>query len=110
MTDAVDDKEPIARERRSGKWLPGQSANPGGRSKVQRELQAILDEAGPHAIRRIVELCAHEDPKIALAASRDIADRVIGKARERDDDGQPVSAVAEAIMHLARGGKPDADP
>ena len=80
----------------------GVSGNPGGRPKVVRELQAILDEAAPDAVKRIIALCNSEDEKIALAASRDIADRVIGKARERDDDGKPVDAVAQAILELAR--------
>lgn len=86
-------------------WLfkKGQSGNPGGRSKVQVEVQAILDGAGPAAGARLLELMMHDDPKVALAATRDILDRVIGKPAEVTPDGQAVmTPIALALLELAQ--------
>lgn len=67
-----------------GTWTKGVSGNPsGGRPSLPPDIRALLkDRAGPAAVRKLVELIDHDDPKIALAAARDIADRTYGKAKE----------------------------
>lgn len=65
-----------------GKFAKGNRANPGGRPKVYAEAQALLDAGCCDAARRMLELTRHEDPKVALAATKDIIDRTVGKAKE----------------------------
>lgn len=64
-------------------WPKGVSGNPQGRAALPPEIRALLqDRGGPAAVRKLVELIDHDDPKIALAAAKDIADRTYGKAKE----------------------------
>lgn len=83
MTDEVV-AESSAKQHTVGKpWVKGQTGNPGGRPSLPPDIRALLkDKAGPAAVRKLVELIDHYDPKIALAAARDIADRTYGKAKE----------------------------
>ncbi len=74
-------------------WLfkPGQSGNPTGRSKIQREVQAILDAAAPHGAAELKRLmCEAADEKDRIAAIKIVLEHVIGKPKERDDDGEPL--------------------
>ena len=64
-------------------FVKGQTGNPNGPKAMPADIRALLrDRAGPAAVRKLVELIDHDDPKIALAAARDIADRTYGKAKE----------------------------
>lgn len=65
-----------------GRLLPGQTANPSGQPKAFAEVRKLLEKAVPGALDKLIELVGHEDPKVALAASRDILDRTLGKAKE----------------------------
>jgi len=100
----MSNPDPTPRDK-SHLWQKGTSANPGGRSKIQRALQSILDEAAPDAVARICKLVNSEDETVGLAAAKDIVDRVLGRAKVRDDDGKPVDAIALAILELARAAK-----
>lgn len=92
--------------------MPGASGNPGGRSKVQIEIQALLNGAGPTAAMELTGLMRHEDPRVALAACRDILDRVCGTAPKAPEDRVAVEGLLAAL--LAHGTSkhvpaPDAD-
>lgn len=45
----------------------------------------MLAAAVPGAAQRMVDLMEHADPKVALAATKDILDRTLGKAKESKD-------------------------
>jgi hypothetical protein len=62
-----------------GRWLPGRSANPTGRTKVAAEVRELAREHGPAAIVRLVELMRSKDEMVAIAACRAILDRGYGK-------------------------------
>ena len=75
----------------------GQSGNPGGRRKSHREITALALENSERAIRRLVELMASKDERVALSACIAVLDRGIGK---------PVQAVVgDAENPIAMGGK-----
>lgn len=73
-------------------FAPGNRLNPGGRPKVPPEVKALLKQHGPEAVKRIVELMASGDEKVALAAANSIADRAYGKAAQPviGEDGGPI--------------------
>ena len=62
-----------------GHWLPGRSANPGGRPGVPKEIRATLRELSPRAVERLGELLDSEDERIRLEAAKAILDRDLGR-------------------------------
>ena len=64
---------------REGRWLPGASPNPGGRPRTDPEVRQALEAGSLAAAQRLVALVADPDPRIALAASVAVLDRVLGK-------------------------------
>ena len=47
-----------------GGWLPGRSANPGGRTGVPAVIKAKLRELSPRAVERLGELLDSDDERI----------------------------------------------
>jgi hypothetical protein len=81
-----------------GHWLPGRSANPGGRPGVPKEIKATLRELSPRAVQRLGELLDSEDERIRLEAAKAILDRHLGRPAIQAD----ISLHrAEADGHLA---------
>jgi hypothetical protein len=72
----------------------GVSGNPGGRPKVVVEVKRILEDAAPKAATKIGQLIDHEDPKIAIAAAKDVIDRLMGKPRSSEDEQQRSTLAA----------------
>ena len=62
-----------------GHWLPGRSANPGGRPGVADVIKATLRELSPRAVKRLGELLDSEDERIQLEAAKAILDRHLGR-------------------------------
>jgi len=60
-------------------WKKGQSGNPGGASSRSAPIAQILSEHAPEAVEKLLELMRSEDQQIALAAVREILNRVYGK-------------------------------
>lgn len=58
-------------------WKPGQSGNPGGRSKIKVEIEQLARNAGPQAIAALVQ--ALKDPRLKVAAATAILERGFGK-------------------------------
>jgi hypothetical protein len=62
-----------------GHWLPGRSANPGGRPGVPEVIKATLRELSPRAVERLGELLDSADERIRLEAAKAILDRHLGR-------------------------------
>lgn len=71
----------------------GQSGNPGGRKPVAPEVKELARQHAPEAMRKLVELVGHSDPRVARAAAVDVLDRAYGKPTQPiagDDDAPPI--------------------
>jgi hypothetical protein len=71
----------------------GQSGNPGGRPKAEREVTELARDGSPRAIGRLIELVESEDPRAAIAAANAVLDRAYGKPTQPisgDEDRPPV--------------------
>lgn len=75
-------------------------------SKQHAEVLAILREASPQAARRLIGLLDSEDEQEVRHAAIAILDRVIGKPRERDDEGNPIDVPAAVLALLGIGSRP----
>lgn len=64
---------------RDGKWISGVSPNPGGRPSTPPEIREALQAGSLKAAQRLVALVSDPDPRIALAASVAVLDRVLGR-------------------------------
>lgn len=103
----------MAQRDANGRLLPGHGAlNPGGQVQAFAKVRRMLEEHVPGAAQKMVELMAHEDPKVALAAAKDILDRTLGKAKESKDvkfEGNGVIAELLAEIAAARKARKDDD-
>ncbi len=69
-------------------WKPGQSGNPGGRPKG---IAAKAREHTDSALQVLVDGLSDEDPRVKIAAAKEILDRGFGK---------PVSMTADVTRKL----------
>ena len=81
---------PILR-REDGRFVPGISPNPSGRPKGAGAIRELAREYLPAALKKIGELIENPDPRVALAASQEIVNRVFGR---------PVQAVESEVRKL----------
>lgn len=88
-------------------FQPGNQANPGGQPKeVAQGLAAIRSQAHNAAIR-LAELMRSKNETVALAATRELLDRVYGKPKvsvdvQKTDMGALHLAALQAILERAR--------
>ena len=69
--------------KRHGRGRPfqkGQSGNPGGRPKVAPEVRELAKEHGPQAFARVIKLMDSKDESLALAACKEVLNRVYGRS------------------------------
>ena len=88
-----------------GHWLPGRSANPGGRPGVPDVIKATLRELSPRAVERLGELLDSDDERIQLEAAKAILDRHLGRPAIQADltlRGDAPAAHLQALIELAR--------
>lgn len=84
-----------------GKWKKGQSGNPGGRPKEEREVVALARENSPEAIRRLVEWMRSDNGKVSIMAANAILDRAFGKpAQAVQVSGSLSHSYDEALLAL----------
>jgi hypothetical protein len=88
-----------------GHWLPGRSANPGGRPGVPEVIKATLRELSPHAVKRLGELLDSDDERIQLEAAKAILDRHLGRPAMQADvtvRGGTSAEHLQALIEVAR--------
>ncbi len=90
-------------------WVKGQSGNPGGRARVNREVADLLKAASPKAARKLIGLLDSDDPKIVHQAAVVILDRTQGKpvstvhmsARDGTAEQMEISALDQVTARIA---------
>jgi hypothetical protein len=88
-----------------GRFVPGNSANPGGRPGVPEVIKAKLRELSPRAVTRLGQLLDSADERIALEAARTILDRHLGRPAIQADLTVRGGASADhlaALIEVAR--------
>ena len=88
-----------------GHWLPGTSANPGGRPGVPEAIKATLRELSPRAVQRLGELLDSDDERIQLEAAKAILDRHLGRPAIQADltvRGSVSADHLQALIEVAR--------
>jgi hypothetical protein len=69
----------MANRKDNGRFAPGISGNPGGRPKLPAEMREIFQSRGPEAAEILVKHLRASDPRVSVAAAREILDRAYGK-------------------------------
>lgn len=103
----------IAERNRKNGFKPGQSGNPGGRPKGEREVVELARQAAPDAIAKLIELVGNADPRTAMAAANSVLDRAFGKPTQTlaGDPEKPLNAnhsidpssLPEAVLKALAG-------
>jgi type IV pilus biogenesis protein CpaD/CtpE len=86
-------------------FAPGQSGNPGGRSKESARIKALASSYAETAIRKLVKIMEESpDEKNALAAANALLDRGIGKPAQvhigGDEDENPIAVSVIQIRAI----------
>lgn len=80
------------------RWKPGESGNPGGRSKRFFEVQSLAREGSPKSMLRLLQLVESDDERVAIIASNSVLDRAFGKPKEqKTDENQQVKPDLSAL-------------
>jgi hypothetical protein len=69
----------MANRKDNGRFAPGVSGNPGGRPKLPAEMREIFQSKGLEAAEILVKHLRNTDPRVSVAAAREILDRAYGK-------------------------------
>ena len=91
-----------------GHWLPGRSANPGGRPGVPEVIKARLRKLSPRAVERLGQLLDSPDERIQLEAARTILDSCLGRPAILADltvNGSLATDHLQTLMAVARHGR-----
>ena len=105
MSDSQD--RPPQKARPAHLFKPGQSGNPGGQPKAYAEVRKLLDSGVLAAAQTMLDLAANaDDPKVRIAAARDILDRTLGKAKESIEHSTDANGVLAAVIEAMRSRAP----
>lgn len=83
----------------------GQSGNPGGRPKAEREVLALAREYAPAAIDRLFYWMGTDNAKASVSACNAILDRAYGKPTQPisgDDEKGPLEIVTRDYSRLSK--------
>ena len=78
----------------SGRFLPGQSANPGGRPSGVKELRELTRQYTHEAVAVLVKHLHDPDPRVALYAANSLLDRGYGRPSPAVDEDKSDVATA----------------
>ena len=78
----------------SGRFLPGESANPGGRPSGIKELREMTRQYTKEAVDVLVKHLRDPDPRVALFAANSLLDRGYGKPSPAADEDRSDIATA----------------
>lgn len=70
-------------------FQPGQSGNPGGQTKLNKDIKELAREHADKAIRALVE--ALDDPRQKVAAAQALLDRGFGKPKQEVEASGSIS-------------------
>jgi hypothetical protein len=74
-----------------GRFVPGESGNRRGRPRGHfrtakttdfEEVQALANDYGPKVFRRLIALCGHSNPSVAVRACTEVLNRAYGLPRQ----------------------------
>jgi hypothetical protein len=65
-------------------FQPGNAANPGGLGGQYREVLALARQASPYAMKKLIKLIDHRNPRVAAVAAEKVLERAWGKVKEVD--------------------------
>jgi hypothetical protein len=89
-------------------WKKGQSGNPAGVDAKQARMRRMLEDLTPRAINRLAVLLDSENEAVALAAVKEVLDRVWGRPRQQTQvDVRAEGHVAhhQVLLELAEAAK-----
>ena len=89
----------MAQRDRRGRFVKGESGNPGGRPKVPDEVKTILKGATVQAAQLLVETITSEEASYSmrLDAAKEVLNRVYGKSP------QPIDGELDAVVQFVLG-------
>jgi hypothetical protein len=99
---------PILRHE-DGRFVPGVSPNPSGRPKGAGAIREMARAYLPAALKKIGELVENPDPRVALAASQEILNRIFGRpvqSVESEVKTVNMTALYLQALKLANGDPP----
>jgi HEAT repeat protein len=80
----------------------GVSPNPGGRPKIVQAIKELAMKKSPEAFERITQLLDDPDPRISLAAAKEILDRAYGRPAQAVEvsgtDGAPIVPIINLTL------------
>lgn len=114
----MSEREPALSRAELVRWKPGQSGNPGGISRVKREVRELAKANSVRAMQKIVDLIDAEDERVALAAAIEVKNTAIGKPRVRDltreeierEVDKRISELTAKALEARRAGSVDVEP
>lgn len=84
-----------------GRFVPGQSGNPGGRSKSLTAIRQLAREHAETALQKLVELLESNNERVRLDAIRELLDRGFGRPQQAIDLSFLDADLAGVIRELS---------
>ena len=101
----------MSKQSNGGRWVKGQSGNPGGRPKMPEDLKRAMQGLAEDAIKVLREALSSDDERVRIMAAGHVLDRGYGKPTQavdltaKTDLGAAHLEVLKAHMESRRGGE-----